>query len=263
MQKRMLFITLAAIISISLISVSAQCAIAGEAPTIELEIYDGPDYSEPNGMCYYRLEATVTGIPDPEVTFGDVDNVNPLGSGRVEVGVEVGDSYTLTATASNTQGTASASITLKGGCEEEVTEEKDEKIVALEEITEETDEDNIIVEKEPEDEEALEDNFLNILKSFMDAVKTDNEYMYFSSSTVAIVGTEEEYKNGTKSDYYFIIKESHSNWENIEIETVDINGDVAVIEIIGDRMAEGTFYEDEKIDFRFLKENGEWKIDFS
>jgi len=229
MQKRKLFITLTVILAVSLAGLSATCLAPGESPTLKLEIYDGPDYSESDDICYYRLETIATGLPDPEVTFGDADNVNPLGSGRVEVGVEVGDSYTLTAIATNTQGTASVSIILKGDCEEEI----------------------------------AEDNFLNILIIFLDAVKTDNEYIYFSSATVAIVGTEEEYKNGTKSDYYFIIKESHSNWENIEIETVDINGNAAVVEIIGDRMAEGMLYEDEKISFRFLKENGEWKIDFS
>ncbi len=263
MQKRKLFITLTAILAVSLAGLSATCLAPGESPTLELEIYDGPNYSESDDICYYRLETTVTGLPDPEVTFRDADNVNPLGSGRVEVGIEVGDSYTLTAIATNTQGTASVSITLKGDCGEEAAGEEDEKVAVVEEIPEEVDEDNAAGGKEPEDEEVVEDDFLNILISFLDAVKTDNEYMYFSSATVVIVGTEEEYKNGTKSDYYFIIKESHSNWENIEIETVDINGDAAVIKIIGDRMAEGMFYEDEKISFRFLKENGEWKIDFS
>lgn len=263
MKKRKLLTILALILSISLIGLSATCQAPGEVPTLELEVYDGPDYSESDDMCYYRIEATAKGMPEPEIEFDDDDNVSPLGSGRIEVGVEAGSSYTLNAIATNSAGTATVSIILDGECEEEVTEEEDEKVAAVEEILEEVDEDNVTGEKESEDEEAIEDDFLNILKSFLDAVKTDNEYMYFSSATVAIVGTEEEYINGTKSDYYFIIKESHSNWENIEIETVDINGDIAIIEITGDRMAEGMFYEDEKISFRFLKENGEWKIDFS
>ncbi len=168
-----------------------------------------------------------------------------------------------------------------------VMEDADEE-AALEEIPEEVYEENAVEEKEPAegtrgenagetaeepveeisegqegDEKTTEEYFLNILISFLEAVKTDTEYMYFSSATAAIVGTEEEYKNGTKSDYYFIIKESHSHWENIEIETVDINGDAADIGIIGDRMAEGMLYEDDKVTFKFVKENGEWKIDFS
>ena len=260
MQNRKFIIILVILITITLIGLSAQCGIAGEAPTIELEIYDGPDYSESDDMCYYKVEAIAIGMPDPEVIFDDDNNVNPLSSGRVEVGVGAGDSYTLTATAKNSAGTATFSINLEGDCGEDVAEEE---VVEEEEAEVETAEDIVAEEKEPEEEEAAEDNFLNILNSFLEAVKTDNEYMYFCSATVAIVGTEEEYKNGTKSDYYFIIKESHSNWENIEIENVNINGDTAYIEITGDRMAEGLLYEDEKITFRFLRENGEWKIDFS
>ena len=41
--------------------------------------------------------------------------------------------------------------------------------------------------------------------NFIDAVKSGNEYDYVSSATKEIVGTEQEYKNGTKSDIYFII----------------------------------------------------------
>jgi len=87
--------------------------------------------------------------------------------------------------------------------------------------------------------------------------------MFFSSGTVNMVGSEEEYKNGDKSDIYFIIKESHSNWENIEFGSIVIINNKATIEIIGDRMAEGTKYEGDKVIFDFIKENGQWKIDFS
>jgi len=119
MQKRKLFITLAAILTISLIGLSATCLAPGEDPTLELEIYDGPDYSESDNMCYYRVEAIATGMPAPEIEFDEGDNVSSLGSGRVEVGVEIGDTYTLTATAKNSAGTATFSIILEGGCGEE------------------------------------------------------------------------------------------------------------------------------------------------
>jgi hypothetical protein len=155
---------------------------------------------------------------------------------------------------------------------EEILEETEE--AAVEEIPEEAYKETALEENESAEEpaeeisggqedETAEDFFLNLLNSFFEAVKTDTEYIYFSSATAAIVGTEDEYKNGAKSDYYFIIKESHSHWESIEIETVDINGNIADIGIIGDRMGEGTLYEDDKVTFRFVKENGEWKIDFS
>ncbi len=159
---------------------------------------------------------------------------------------------------------------------EEIPEESYEEIAleeneSVEESAEGTHGENTVdAREEPAEEisggqedETAEGFFLNLLNSFFEAVKTDTEYIYFSSATAAIVGTEEEYKNGTKSDYYFMIKESHSHWENIEIETVDINGDTANIGIIGDRLGEGTLYEGDKVTFRFVKENGEWKIDFS
>ncbi|MEA2016709.1 MAG: hypothetical protein U9O59_08455 [Actinomycetota bacterium] len=76
-------------------------------------------------MCYYRVESIVDGEPDPDVEFSEDDNVEVLGSGRAEVGVEVGDSYTLIATATNPGGTATASIVLSGECGEEAAEDGD------------------------------------------------------------------------------------------------------------------------------------------
>jgi hypothetical protein len=118
LKKRKLSICFSAILAISLIGLTAACLAPGEAPTIELEIYDGPDYSESDNMCYYRVEATATGMPEPEIEFDGDDNINPLGSRRVEVGVEIGDTYTLTAAAKNITGSATASIMLAGKCGE-------------------------------------------------------------------------------------------------------------------------------------------------
>jgi|GEM_PF-2506617 len=75
MQKRKIFIILAILILIPLISLSAQCGIGitGQVPTIELDIYEGPDYSKSDDMCYYRVEAVVTGMPDV------VENVSKFG----------------------------------------------------------------------------------------------------------------------------------------------------------------------------------------
>ena len=42
---------------------------AKAAPTIKLEIYEGPTYSATDDICYYRVKATVTGNPAPNVSF--------------------------------------------------------------------------------------------------------------------------------------------------------------------------------------------------
>ena len=149
MQKRKFSIMLAILIIIPLIGLSAQCGFGGEAPTLKMEIYDGPDYSESDDMCYYRVEATVTGMPEPVIEFDDNDdNVDLLGSGRVEVGVEAGDSYTLDATATNSAGTASVSIILVGECDEDAASD--------EEAVEEEAEEEVVDEEEAEEEEAPE-----------------------------------------------------------------------------------------------------------
>jgi hypothetical protein len=140
MRKNKLNILVATLTFIILFSTAAICTQIGvqsEAPTIKLEIYDGPDYLESDNMCYYKLEATVTGIPDPEVEFVAGDNVKPLGSSRVEVGVDTGGSYSLTATATNSAGTATFSITLEGGCGEIAKAETSEAIVENETTSEE------------------------------------------------------------------------------------------------------------------------------
>ncbi len=122
MQKRKLYIVILAIILISLSGLSAQCLAAGEAPAIEFEIYDGPDCSASNDIIVWKGETSVRGFPDPEIDFGDDDNVKQLGPGRVEVSVKAGESYALIVIATNTQGTASVSIVLEGECGDKAVE---------------------------------------------------------------------------------------------------------------------------------------------
>ncbi len=112
-------------------------------------------------------------------------------------------------------------------------------------------------------QEELKDKLFERLNEFFDAVREDKEYAFFSSYTKELVGTEEEYKSGAKSDIFFIIKEAHSSWENLEAKDIEVDGDWATLTITGDRMAEGIEYTDEEISFRFVNEENEWKIDFS
>jgi hypothetical protein len=87
------------------------------SPTITLQIYEGPTYSQADDVCYYRIEATVTGSPSPAVTFSKDDSKGSFGSKKAQVNLtKSAQSYTLTAKAKNSAGEASASIDLKWGC---------------------------------------------------------------------------------------------------------------------------------------------------
>jgi hypothetical protein len=88
-----------------------------EAPTISLKIYEGPTYSAPDDVCYYRVEAVVTGIPKPVVKFSRDDSNGAWGSKKVQINLtKTNPTYTLTAVAINSAGEATASITLNWGC---------------------------------------------------------------------------------------------------------------------------------------------------
>jgi hypothetical protein len=88
-----------------------------EVPTIKLEIYEGPTYSAPEDICYYRVKATVTGSPAPKVTFSKDDSNGAWGSKKVQVNLTKSNpSYTLTAKAKNSAGESTASLTLNWGC---------------------------------------------------------------------------------------------------------------------------------------------------
>ncbi len=91
--------------------------IEKEAPTITLEVYDGPTYSSGDNVCYYRVKATVTGDPTPSVVFSRDDSGGAWGSKKTQVNLgDPSETYTLTATATNLEGTATDSIILSWGC---------------------------------------------------------------------------------------------------------------------------------------------------
>jgi hypothetical protein len=90
-----------------------------EAPTIELTIHEGPLYEEDGGICYYRIKATVTGNPEPVIEFSEDFSDGTLGDDIAQVNLyDPGETYTLTATATNTIETAEYSIDITWGCEE-------------------------------------------------------------------------------------------------------------------------------------------------
>ncbi len=87
-----------------------------EAPTIDLVIYEGPILSA-DGVCYYRIRADVTGKPNPDVVFSRDDSDGAWLPKKVQINLsDQSDSYTLTATATNSEGSVPDSITLTWGC---------------------------------------------------------------------------------------------------------------------------------------------------
>ena len=94
-----------------------------EAPTINLRIVAGPTYVEESGVCYYRVRASVTGDPDPNITFSKDSSGGAWGSKTVQINLRDGGSYTLKATATNSEGSATDSIHLSWGCA--ITEDQD------------------------------------------------------------------------------------------------------------------------------------------
>jgi len=89
----------------------------GIAPTIELKIYEGPEYSQADDVCFSRIEAVVTGDPAPTVEFSKDDSGGAFGPKKVQINLTKNNqSYTLTAKAKNSAGEASASINLKWEC---------------------------------------------------------------------------------------------------------------------------------------------------
>ena len=87
-----------------------------EAPTIKLEIYEGPTYSAGDDICFYRIKATVSGKPAPTVKFSKDDSNGSWGKNKAQVNIHRGETYILKATAKNSAGEDSDSITLTWGC---------------------------------------------------------------------------------------------------------------------------------------------------
>ena len=63
------------------------------------------------------MEATVTGSPNPSVSFSKDDSGGSFGNKKAQVNINnPSGTYTLTATATNSEGSASDTITIDWGC---------------------------------------------------------------------------------------------------------------------------------------------------
>jgi len=84
-----------------------------EVPSIDLQISQGPTYSAVDNVYFYRIKAKVYGNPTPTVKFSKDDSLGAWGPKIAQVNLYyAGDSYTLRATATNSVGSDTASITL-------------------------------------------------------------------------------------------------------------------------------------------------------
>jgi hypothetical protein len=104
-----------------------------EAPTIKLEIYEGPTYSAADDVCFYRIKAVVTGNPNPAVTFSKDDSNGAWGALKCQINIERGEEYTLTAKAKNSEGERTATLKLEWGCGDENRDPEIDEIIVSEE----------------------------------------------------------------------------------------------------------------------------------
>jgi hypothetical protein len=91
----------------------------GVEPTISLKIYQDATYSAADDVCYYRIKANVTGDPSPEIIWSEDESKGSFGNKIAQVNLNRGETYELTATATNTAGSSTSSMTLTWKCDGE------------------------------------------------------------------------------------------------------------------------------------------------
>jgi hypothetical protein len=85
------------------------------APTIKLEVYQNATLE--TGVCYWRIRAVVTGEPAPEIEWNKDDSLGFFGDKIAQVNLnDPGETFTLTATATNSEGAVTDSMDLSWGC---------------------------------------------------------------------------------------------------------------------------------------------------
>jgi len=80
-------------------------------PTLKLVIYEGPVIVDSN-LCYYRVEAVVSGNPSPAIKFNKDDSNGVWGENKAQINLENGESYDLIVTAVNSVGEVSEHMVL-------------------------------------------------------------------------------------------------------------------------------------------------------
>ena len=84
-------------------------------PTLKIIVYEGPVIIQDSDICYYRIEAIVTGNPAPSIKFSKDDSGGAWGKNKAQVNLKNGESYDLVVTAVNSVGTVTKHIVLIWG----------------------------------------------------------------------------------------------------------------------------------------------------
>ncbi|MHB8280623.1 MAG: hypothetical protein ACYDIA_23715 [Candidatus Humimicrobiaceae bacterium] len=86
--------------------------ISKNLPTLKIIVYEGPVIVQDSDICYYRIEAIVTGNPAPIIKFSKDDSGGAWGKNKAQVNLKNGESYDLVVTAVNSVGTVTKHIVL-------------------------------------------------------------------------------------------------------------------------------------------------------
>ena len=81
-------------------------------PTLKIIVYEGPVIIQDSDICYYRVEAIVTGNPAPSIKFSKDDSGGAWGKNKAQVNLKKGESYDLVVTAANSAGTTTKHVVL-------------------------------------------------------------------------------------------------------------------------------------------------------
>jgi hypothetical protein len=90
-----------------------------EEPSVELEVYMGPEYIAAQDICFYRVEAKVEGNPLPDkAVFSRDDSNGAWGPFKAQVNLTPAEpDYTLTVEVTTSEGTDTDSIDISWGCD--------------------------------------------------------------------------------------------------------------------------------------------------
>ncbi|MBN1298476.1 MAG: hypothetical protein JW997_02195 [Actinobacteria bacterium] len=108
-----------------------------QAASISLAVSEGPFYSAEDDVCYWRVKAKVTGNPAPAIKWSADFSNGSYGNTVAQVNLTRDNpSYTLTATAKNSEGSATDSILLFWQCDgeegiEDEEEDDEEEVVEV------------------------------------------------------------------------------------------------------------------------------------